>query len=241
MSYVCLNKEIIILLIIVIGIGSYYFHNLLIKNNNINKDLYERVDDLENKESFNSSVIIDNNYGNTINRTPQQINSLDRVYNPLRYPYKSSAYYSQNWRPNLALPPQVVGCGGRNLPCLGGTQVAISNPTIPLNINNNNIAPINIRTRGPLGQPQQVGTIYRLYSHGNEVLPLYGRKKYPNGSDNWEYYTIAGRHDVKLPILTRRKGIELGTNDIVFIRGYNRKPYRVTMYEHDFPQYVPYL
>ena len=55
-----------------------------------------------------------------------------------------------NWRPNLALPPQVVGCGGRNTPCLGGSQVPIVNPMIPLNINNNNIAPINIRTRNPM-------------------------------------------------------------------------------------------
>ncbi|GAG24064.1 unnamed protein product, partial [marine sediment metagenome] len=46
---------------------------------------------------------------NDIQRTPKQINSLDRVYNPLRYPYKSHEYYNQNWRPNLALPPQVVG------------------------------------------------------------------------------------------------------------------------------------
>lgn len=178
---------------------------------------------------------------NDIQRTPKQINSLDRVYNPLRYPYKSHEYYNQNWRPNLALPPQVVGCGGRNTPCLGGSQVPIANPMFPLSISNNNIAPINIRTRGPLGEPQQVGSLYKLYSHDNEVLPLFGRKKYPNGSYNWEYYTMVGNYDTKLRVVQKRRGDELGTNDVVFIKGYNKAPYRVTMYEYDFPQYIPYL
>ena len=178
---------------------------------------------------------------NDIQRTPKQINSLDRVYNPLRYPYKSHEYYNQNWRPNLALPPQVVGCGGRNTPCLGGSQVPIANPMYPLSISNNNIAPINIRTRGPLGEPQQVGSLYKLYAHDNEVLPLFGRKKYPNGSYNWEYYTVAGNYDIKLRVVQKRRGDELGTNDVVFVKGYNKAPYRVTMYEYDFPQYIPYL
>ena len=180
--------------------------------------------------------------GSVLNNSPKQMNSLDRIYNPLRYPYKSYEYYNQNWTPNLNLPAQVIGCGGRNTPCLGGTQVPIVNPTYPLDISNNNIAPINIRTRGPLGEPQQVGSLHKLYAHDNEVLPLYGRKKYPNGSYNWEYYTIVGHNNnIKLRVVTKRRGDEIGTNDVVFIEGYNKSPYRVTMYEYDFPQYVPYL
>ena len=179
--------------------------------------------------------------GSVLTNSPKQMNSLDRVYNPLRYPYKSHEYYNQNWRPNLALPPQVIGCGGRNTPCLGGTQVPIANPMYPLDISNNNIAPINIRTRGPLGEPQQVGSLYKLYANDNEVLPLFGRKKYPNGDRNWEYYTVAGRQSIKLRVVQKRRGEELGTNDVVFINGYNKAPYRVTMYEYDFPQYIPYL
>ena len=163
------------------------------------------------------------------------------MYNPLRFPYKSYRYYNQNWRPNLALPPQVIGCGGRNGPCLGGSQVPIANPMIPLDITNNNIAPINIRTRGPLGVPQQVGVLYRLYSHNNEVLPLFGRKRYPGSYHNWQYYTVVGRHNVKLRVVGKRRGEQLGTNDVVFIKGYNKSPYRVTIYETDFPQYIPYL
>ena len=238
MTKVCLNKEFVILVIVILIAGGYFLYTKMSEKDIFNKNLERKIDNLNNRENFNTPVVVNTN---EINRTPQEINSLDRVYNPLRYPYKSIAYYNQNWRPNLALPPQVVGCGGRNTPCLGGSQVPIVNPMIPLNINNNNIAPINIRTRGPLGQPQQVGSMYSLYSHHNEVLPLYGRKKYPNGSNNWEYYTVVGMHDVKLPVVSKRKGEQLGTNDVVFIKGYNRKPYRVTMYEYDFPQYIPYL
>ena len=35
--------------------------------------------------------------------------------------------------------------------------------------------------------------------------------------------------------------MELGTNDLVFIRGQRRAPYRVTMYENDSPEYIPYI
>ena len=86
-----------------------------------------------NNESFVDDVVtpppvLNPMQYNYIERTPKQLNALDRVYNPLRYPYKGRDFYNQNWRPNLALPPQVVGCGGRNTPCLGGSQVPIANP-----------------------------------------------------------------------------------------------------------------
>ena len=241
MSKVYINKEILILFIIVILIVGFFLYSSLNEKTKENEKLSEEIDIIqENSENFVPTTI-SNNVVNDINKSPQQINALDRVFNPLRYPYRSSAFYNQYWRSNLALPPQVIGCGGRNTPCLGGSQVPIANPMIPLNVNNNNIAPINIRTRGPLGEPQQVGTLYHVYGRSNEVLPLFGRRRYPNGQNNWEYYTTVGPQQVKLRVVTRRRGEELGTNDVVFIKGYNRRPYRVTIYESDFPQYIPYL
>ena len=103
-------------------------------------------------------------------------------------------------------------------------------------MSNTNITPINIRSRGQLGKPQQVGSI----NNNNEVLPLFGRKRYPIGNDNWEYYTLAGDFGVKLNIVSQKKGERLYSKDIVFIKGYNRKPYRVTMYDLEYPQYIPY-
>jgi hypothetical protein len=167
-------------------------------------------------------------------------NALDRIYNPLRYPYRSQAFFEQGWYPNMSLPPQVIGCGGRREPCLGGTQTAITNVPPPIEITERNIAPVNITTRGPQGIPQQLGVLYKIFGSLNEVYPLYGRKKYPN-SDNWEYYTMIGpNRDLKVPVITKRKNNnELQTNDVVKIAG-NSATFRTTVYQQDFPQYIPY-
>ena len=173
-------------------------------------------------------------------KSPQERLALERVYNPLKYPYKSPPFYNQNWYPNQMLPAQVIGCGARNTPCMGGSQIPIANPMTPIDISDRNIAPINISSRGPLGKPQQVGAIYRIMGNENTVYPLFGRKKYPNG-DKWEYYTTIGQYGVKMPIISQRRNVELGTNDIVFIQGQRKAPYRVTMYENDTPEYIPYI
>ena len=167
------------------------------------------------------------------------INSLDRIYNPIKYPYKSDNYYEQTWYPDLELPFQVIGGGYRNIPTLGGTQVPIYNPPLPINISNANIAPVNISTRGPLGMPQQIGTLYKIYGNNNEYLPLYGRRRYPNDS-KYDYYTISGRQNVKIPVVIKNKNDEIGTNDVVFLKG-SSDPYRVTVYESDFAEYIPYI
>ena len=158
-------------------------------------------------EQINEKFLLNNNNGfiNTIsdivlNSRQQYINNhrnnaLDRYINPITYPYKSMEDYKPT---NLVLPPQVIGCGSRNLPCSMGSQIPVIATSPLLDFTNNNIAhnniintvPINISTRGPEGLPQQVGTIYKINSTNNEVLPLFGRKKYPSGYNNWEYYTI---------------------------------------------------
>ena len=215
-----------------------------IKNNDIpNVEKYVNLAKHEGEPSEKNELIlkIDNktDQSQTIKRSPKEINSLDRVINPLRYPYKSDYFYDQSWYPNLNLPFQVIGGGRRTMPTLGGTQIPIYNPPVPINISNENIAPVYINTRGPLGEPQQVGTIFKIYGNDNEYLPLFGRRRYPN--DNiYEYYTAMGYHNVKVPVIVKDKHVELGSNDIVFLKG-KPDPYRVTIYESDVPQYIPYL
>jgi hypothetical protein len=248
---ICIFVLILLLYIII----SYYIQNKCIacniendKNSNIINDklkniennLHETSKKIENYQSNKETVVQNVNYPTaTINRDPKTLNSMDRIYNPLRYPYKSDYFYDQSWYPNLELPFQVIGCGSRNTPCLGGTQVPIYNPPTPIDISNTNIAPVYISTRGPLGQPQQVGILYKINGNDNDILPLFGRRKYPN--DNiYEYYTMIGQFGVKVPLVTRNKKDELGTNDIVFIKG-KADPYRVTIYKTDFPEYIPYM
>ena len=186
-------------------------------------------------ENFNNGIYSNDTYP-VINRTTEDINSLDRIFNPIRYPYKSPDFYESNSFPAMKLPFQVMGCGGRNQPCLGGTQTAIYNPMVPINVSNSNIAPINIRTRGEYGAVQQVGLIYKINGDNNEYHPLMGRANY-RGSSGYDYYTMI--NGVKIPIVTQKRNDELGNNDVVFIKG-NKNPHRVTIYETDSPMYIPY-
>ena len=242
----CINKNYFILGIFLLVFIIYILFTTYLQKKCIECSL-EKEETIEKKENKkenyenNKEVIVQTvNYPNAvIDRDPKTLNSLDRIYNPLRYPYKSDYFYDQSWYPNLNLPFQVIGCGSRTQPCLGGTQVPIYNPPVPIEVSENNIAPVYISTRGPLGQPQQVGVLYKINGNDNDILPLYGRKKYPN-DNKYDYYTQMGKFGVKLPVVTKNKNNELGSNDVVFIKGLG-SPYRVTIYESDFPQYIPYM
>jgi len=180
-------------------------------------------------------------FGNIDNVT---LRSMDRIYNPISYPYKSDSFYEQSWYPNLEIPFQVIGCGARNTPCLGGTQIPIYNPPNPLNISNESISPVSPSfvvpiNQDPYGEPQQVGVIYKIYGNENEVFPLFGRRRRPN-ENRYDYYTIIGKFGSKVPVITQTRYDQLGNNDVVFIKGF-KTPYRVTIYETDSPTYIPYL
>lgn len=161
-------------------------------------------------------------------------NSLNRIYNPLRFPEKSQPFFNY---PNINLPANVIGLGGRSQPGYGGSQIPILNPTLPINISDRNIAPINIQTQGPESLPQQVGVIQKIFGNDNEILPLFGRQKLPR-SDRWEYYTLLGRYGVKMNVINKHN-FELNDNDTVTIKNQTDE-YRVTIYVNDSPKYVPY-
>jgi hypothetical protein len=216
------------------------------KNNYINntlKNIEEKIENIKSdndtqKENFVTYTYIDDIKPNYVN--PQYLDAKDRFINPLRYPYKSQPIYDVGMYPDMSLPPAVIGGGHRKEPTKGGSQMPILNVMPPVEISNDNIAPVNIRTRGPIGIPQQMGVLYKIQGNQNDFLPLFGRKLYPNG-DHWEYYTLLGQNgDIKVPIMTQRKYESLGNNDTVRIRGLEGF-YRVSTYDSDYPQYVPYL
>lgn len=248
---ICFDKNLFLVLLFFICFIIYILYNNFnnynhhIKNipsnefSNIETNIKKISDNLESYQN-NKEIITTINYPTAvIEKDPKTMNALDRIYDPLRYPYRSDYFYDQSWYPNLELPFQVIGCGSRTQPCLGGTQVPIYNPPVPINISNQNIAPVNISTRGPLGIPQQVGVLYKINGNENDILPLFGRKRYPNDS-KYDYYTMVGNYGVKVPIITKNRKDELGSNDVVFIKG-SASPYRVTIYEGDYPSYIPYL
>ncbi len=228
---------ICILLFIIICVILY---NMYVQNVSIR--LSEKKEESSNKEAFTPNVIVQQVpvSSDPINRSPKEINSMDRFWNPLRYPYRSDYFYDQGWYPQNNLPFQVIGGGRRMAPTLGGTEVPIANPMVPISVSEAPIAPINITTRGPRGVPQQLGVIYKVQGDNNTYLPLFGMKEYPN-SDSYKYYTAFGNNSqVKVPLITKYKNQPLGDNDEVIIRGQSER-YRVTLYESDFPQYIGYI
>jgi len=143
------------------------------------------------------------------------------------------------------MPPQVIGCGGRRLPCLGGTQTTIPVVNPPIDISSNNIAPINVISRNfdvdPIGVVRQVGVLHKVFGSVNDILPLYGVKRYRN-SDTWDYSTKVGKEGnfVIIRVLTkRRNNNELQTNDVVKVEGSNDK-FRTVIYDNNYPIYQPH-
>ena len=106
--------------------------------------------------------------------------------------------------------------------------------------------PINIKTRGFDTSYRQLGILTRV--NGEEsILPLMGRPLHTNRS-KCVYYTMSDKNtSVKLPIsrsgrsCTNEYGCdELFNADTVFVEGYN-DAFKVTIYENNQPQYIPYI
>ena len=218
-------------------------------NQKISDELYKRTNfNNYNKESYSNTKCCDdycdNEYctdSNIISLRPdyRKLKSLDRVFNPLEYPFQSTPYYNNSWYPSYTLPTNVIECGRRREPCYGGSQKVIDNIYPSRCINNQNIAPVNIRTRGPLGEPQQVGTLFNLSPGNKDVLPLFGRPKFPN-DNKWEYYTVIGKFGAKVPVKPLRNYQEVGTNDILQLVNYPGN-FQATIYKREDLQYIPYI
>lgn len=103
----------------------------------------------------------------------------------------------------------------------------------------------NIRTSGAYNSEYtQVGFL----SNGKEdILALHGRLIMSN-RNKWQYYTASDKfHSVRLPITVGGKNAsseygcdEVSNGDSVYVEGYNM-PFRVTLYEKQGLEYIPYI
>lgn len=179
-------------------------------------------------------AVSDLNYG------PRQMDALDRVRNPLRYPYKSVPQFQTPMVVGMDnLPFQVMGGGRRREPALNRGYAPMINPPVSVDVGPQNIAPVNVSVRGGVGLPQQVGVIMKIFGNDNDVYPLYGRKRYPR-DQKWDYYTSMGKEGVKLRVQNinnNQRFDELNSNDEVRVEGLKDR-YRVIVYQTDFPQYI---
>ena len=145
-----------------------------------------------------------------------------------KYPYRYSNRYLDRYSDRV---PQIIGCGARNIPCGNFTHV-INNP---IEISERNIAPMNVLDPYAAGVPFQVGVLYKINGSLNDIIPLYGVRRFRN-SDSWDYTTKVGKQGnfVYLKVVTKRvNNNELQTNDTVIIDG-NSGKFRVSMYETSF-------
>ena len=85
-------------------------------------------------------------------------------------------------------------------------------------------------------------------SGGNDkILALMGRQLHTS-RQKWQYYTISDNNNsVKLPVVKNGRSCtneygcdELSNGDTVYVEGYGQS-FRVTIYENDAMQYIPYL
>lgn len=104
---------------------------------------------------------------------------------------------------------------------------------------------LNIRTRGPLPDTQQVGI---LTSATGNSIPLYGRPTYA-GSSRWNYFTSDDKfNQMKLPVEFKHRNCmkeecdEVMEDDRMFVPSQGKEThYNVTLYPLDAPKYIPYI
>lgn len=236
------NIYLIILIVIVLLLLVYikFYDDLCLEcifskkefmqNNNPRYEESNTYKDIQNE----NPVILRNNAFEIINDKASQ--KINRVYNQNDFPYKEPGFYDKTNYPNLALPFQVIGTGYRNTPGLGGSQIPIMNPPVPLDISDDNIAPRNIVSIRTQPQVKMIGSVYKIFSGANSMMPLY---QVPNRNNYYNYFTINDR-GVQIPIITKNRTDSLGDSDSVFLKGL-KDPYRVSIYSDDSPVYVPFI
>jgi hypothetical protein len=108
--------------------------------------------------------------------------------------------------------------------------------------------PVNVETRAINTSYQQVGILTKDGGRNGElILPLMGRRTMA-GRDKWQYYTMTttGNMNTKLPISVNGKSCtseygcdQVSNGDSVYVEGYNDS-FRVTAYENNLFQYIPF-
>lgn len=227
-KYVQVNKTILIVLILLLllGTGSALWINLGMSG----------VQPASEKPFSNQQAELYRNY--SFNNTNACQGKTNMLVDPLLYNFDTKPYNLKFPYFNYYNSPEIIGCGGRRIPC--DKRNAIPNVLDPIDISNRNIAPITVRVDGNLDmQLRKVGTIYKIFGNENQVFPLYGRILYNNDS-KWEYFTRMGQTLEYLRVFQPQQYQELGNNDTVKIEGQCGE-YRVSIYDRYMTQFVPFV
>jgi len=174
----------------------------------------------------------------SFNNTNACQGKTNMLVNPLLYDFDTKPYNLKFPYFNYYNSPEIIGCGGRRIPC--DKRNAIPNVLNPIDVSNRNIAPVTVRVDGNLDmQLRKVGSIYKIFGDENQVFPLYARNLYYNDS-KFEYFTRMGQTLEYLRVFQQRQYEELGNNDTVTVEGQCSK-FRVSIYDRFMTQYVPFV
>ena len=125
------------------------------------------------------------------------------------------------------------------------------NSMFPNNNNNNNSfpnkMPINVATQSYDTNYRQVGILTRNTGTKETIIPLMGRPLMAN-RNKWNFYAMSENNNMlKLPVSHNGKQCmgqngcdDVYTGDIINVDGYN-DTFKVTTYENNTPQYIPYI
>jgi len=235
-GFICFDYSKFLLICLILFFIAYYVYNNFKQETNKtienNIDYVHKVINLENKVL--NSKLDDIKTENKIQEIKEsnQLANLNRPNPPKQYYENNNMYiidHAYSRTVSSTLPYQ------RQHPYLSNYDNNLRNIGIP----------INIPTRGPSGEYQQVGI---CVNNGNDkILPLYGRRVYP-GSSKWFYYTATDKfREVRLPIMKDKKNCsgdygcdELYNDDVINIPAYN-EPFRINLYSLSPPQYIPFI
>ena len=106
--------------------------------------------------------------------------------------------------------------------------------------------PVNVPTQSFDSNYRQIGILTRV-NGGETILPLMGRPLFSN-RDKWNFYTLNDKNNmIKLPITFKNKSCtnsqgcdNVYNGDTVYVEGYS-DIFRVTVYDNNVMEYIPYL
>jgi len=115
------------------------------------------------------------------------------------------------------------------------------------NISFANKIPINVPTQSYDANYRQVGILTRIGGNKETILPLMGRPLITN-RDKWNFYAMSEKNNMlKLPIIHKGKNgmsqngcDDVYSGDTITVDGYNDS-FKVSTYENNLPQYIPYI
>lgn len=111
----------------------------------------------------------------------------------------------------------------------------LEDPLLPPERTHTTRLPINIRTKGPLPDYQQLGFLYQESS--GTRLPLFGRPEY-SGAYKHEYYVKDdSRNMIKIPLDETN---EITTGDVVDVSGFSGS-FISEIYDLNEPKYIPFI